>query len=48
MAKKQYISPLANVSRLNDLDIITESGFIEGTESTPMTTYGSFDTSWLK
>lgn len=49
MAKKQYESPLAKLSRFENEDVITGSGWVEGAEGTGdgAQTYGSFDSSWL-
>lgn len=46
MAKKQYKSPMAKLSRLSNEDIITNSGWADESDGT-RTMYSSFDSSWL-
>ncbi len=46
MAKKQYESPMAKLSRFENEDVITGSGDFVATDGA-IGTYGSFDSSWL-
>lgn len=45
MAKKQYESPMAKLSKFENEDVITGSGDFVATDG--VGTYGGFDESWL-